>query len=86
MSERKSLGQRQYGASGGRPDDPQYRDIPEGPYTVFKPGPGNVFIEKQSGWCPWCKREWKTHLRPVWIRKHKDHTCPQAPQPKEVLP
>lgn len=74
------------GASGGRPHDPQYRDVPEGPWVLFTAGPGNVWIEKQEGTCPWCNAAWKLHLRPVWIRKDKRHICPHAPQPQEMVP
>lgn len=74
------------GASGGRPLDPQYRNMPEGPWVLFQPGPGNIWIEKQEGNCPWCHAAWKLHLRPVWIRRDKRHICPHAPMPQEVTP
>lgn len=67
------------GGSGGRPNNFDYRDVAEGPWILFRPGPGNVWIENQIGTCIECGHPWREHLRPVWIRRDKDHTCINAP-------
>ncbi|MBB3752410.1 hypothetical protein FHT44_004922 [Mycolicibacterium sp. BK634] len=58
---------------------------PDGPWCLMKAGPGNVWIEKREGDCPECGQPWKTHLRPVWVRKDKDHRCVETP-PLTICP
>jgi hypothetical protein len=61
-------------------NDPQYRQYgDETPWVLMKAGPGNVWIEQQPGNCYVCFRPWAEHLRPVWVRKDKEHTCILAP-------
>lgn len=68
------------GASGGRPPQYSYRNIPEGAWALLTTGPGNSWIEKQPGECPDCHRPWKEHLKPVWVRP-TELFCTSAPSP-----